>query len=104
MAASTFTTSVHTLSSLTETAISEVSKHRGRVAEGVSFLSEAITIDGGDCSSLSIQCSFCGRPEDSSLHYFLQCPALTRPRTTLLQVYIFIYLTKFIVELNNLNK
>ena len=30
-------------------------------------------------------CSFCGA-EDSSLHFFLVCPALVRPRAALLQV------------------
>ena len=30
-------------------------------------------------------CSLCGSDTDSSLHYFLQCPALVRPRQRLLQ-------------------
>ena len=30
-------------------------------------------------------CSLCGSETDSPLHYFLQCPALLRPRKRLLQ-------------------
>jgi hypothetical protein len=39
---------------------------------------------GGEAPNSAV-CDFCGA-EDSSLHFFLVCPALVRPRAALLQV------------------
>jgi hypothetical protein len=43
-----------------------------------------IYFQGGEAPNSAV-CDFCGA-EDSSLHFFLVCPALVRPRTALLQV------------------